>query len=119
MVNIEERAEVIYNCEEESKGHIYRTYTPADVTLIKKVAYIRGAKDEYKRLTEWREIEEDEDGFAASSSVAKILKSLPILIQSEFCGVCLCAVINDQNSFSEWAGNLFTKPSIYKWRPLY
>lgn len=119
MVDIEERAEALYNSEEESKNHIYRTYTPEDVTLIKKVAYIRGAKDERKRITEWREIEEDEDGFATSSSVAKILKSLPVLIQSEFCGVCLCNVINDQNSFTNWIGSLYIKPSNYKWRPLY
>lgn len=56
MVDIEERAEALYNIEEESKGHIYRTYTPEDVTLIKKVAYIRGAKDERKRLIEYLNI---------------------------------------------------------------
>lgn len=119
MVDIEERADTLYNIEEESKDHIYRTYTPEDVTLIKKVAYIRGAKDERKRLTEWREIEADEDGFATSSATTEILKSLPVLILTEVSRVCICTVINDRNSFADWVGHFYTKPSNYKWRPLY
>lgn len=115
MVDIEERAEALYNIEEESKDHIYRTYTPEDVTLIKKVAYIRGAKDEYKRLTEWREIEEDEDGFATGRAAAKILKSLPVLLYYDDNSY---HVIENGDTFTEWSGDLFHHPSRYKWRPI-
>lgn len=115
MVDIEERAEALYNIEEESKNHIYRTYTPEDVTLIKKVAYIRGAKDERKRLTEWREIEADEDGFATGRAAAEILKSLPVLLYYDDNSY---HVIENGDTFTEWSGDLFHHPSRYKWRPI-
>lgn len=115
MVDIEERAEALYNIEEESKDHIYRTYTPEDVTLIKKVAYIRGAKDERKLLTEWREIEADEDGFATGRAAAKILKSLPVLLYYDDNSYY---VIENGDTFTEWSGDLFHHPSRYKWRPI-
>ena len=115
MVDIEERAEALYNIEEESKDHIYRTYTPEDVTLIKKVAYIRGAKDERKRLTEWREIEVDEEGFATGRAAAKILKSLPVLLYYDDNSY---RVIEDGDTFTDWSGDLFHHPSRYKWRPI-
>lgn len=115
MVDIEERAEALYNIEEESKDHIYRTYTPEDVTLIKKVAYIRGAKDERKRITEWREIEADEDGFATGRAAAKILKSLPVLLYYDDNSY---HVIENGDTFTDWSGDLFHHPSRYKWRPI-
>lgn len=118
-LEIEQRADDVYSYEEESKNHTYRTYTPADVTLIKKVAYVKGAKDEHKLLTEWREIEADEDGFATARAIDKMLESLPVLIQEEYYGVYSYYVINAGGSFTEWASDLYHKPNEYKWRPIH
>ncbi len=114
-LEIEQRADDVYSYEEESKNHTYRTYTPADVTLIKKVAYVKGAKDEHKLLTEWREIEVDEDGFATGRAAAKILKSLPVLLYYDDNSY---HVIENGDTFTEWSGDLFHHPSRYKWRPI-
>lgn len=101
----------------EERAEMYARHAQAEFPEICAFDYATGAKDEHFLLTEWHDIETDEDGFATEDAMSKLWEERPVIIRdivdNSFC------VLEEMWQFADLSNDLETKPHNFKWRKLY
>lgn len=101
--------------EQDAAQYVRAVDYECDEDPIPSEAYIEGAKNEYRLLTEWHTIPSDKIGLADDKFYKLLCASLPILVKEIATGKLS---VVDKYDILDWSGDLYHHPHQYLWRKI-